>query len=110
MSLTKSRNYFSYPFMLMIFFTGITIFSSLFFNSFNTVKIAIFSINILFIGGIMSGTFGLYARDFLERKFGDVGRLFQNALILPIKLSKVFLSMAISDIFFIFFGLFCQLC
>ncbi len=102
-SLTKSYNYYSYPIILSIFFALITIFSYFFYDEFNKTTIAYTSINLFFIAGIMSGTFGLYARDFLERKFGDIGKLFQNLLIQPIKLSKIFLSSAISDSFFYFF-------
>lgn len=102
-SLTNSKNYYSYPFMLILFFSSMTIFANYFFKSFNINAISIYIINILFIGGIMSGSFGLYARDFLERKFGDVGKLFQNSQIQPIKLSKIFLLTALSDIFFYLF-------
>ena len=103
MSLTKSRNFYSYPLMLVIFFTGITVFSQYFLESFNATEVGKYLIGILFIGGAMSGTMGLYARDFLERKFGDIGKLFQNSLIQPIKLSKIFLTTALSDCFFYFF-------
>ncbi len=99
-SLTASSNFYSYPIMLFFFFLTITYLSNIFFNTFNSKTIGLYAISILFIGGIMSGVFGIYARDFLERKFGDIGRLFQNALIQPIKLNKLFMTIAISDSFF----------
>jgi len=101
--LTNSKNFYTYPIFVILFFSVLTIFSKIFFQTFDTKTIDIMAINILFVGGFMSGTFGLYARDFLERKFGDIGKLFQNALIQPISLNKIFLSNALSDIFFYLF-------
>ncbi len=102
-SLTNSKNYYSYPFTLICFFAGITLASHYFFSGLNTIKIGEYFISLLFVGGIMSGTFGLFARDFLERRFGDIGRLFQNSLLLPIKLGTIFLTAALSDTFFYIF-------
>lgn len=60
------------------------------------------SIIIFFAFGIMCGTFGLHATDYLERRFGDYGKLFSNTMSLPIKLSHVFLMTAVSDMIFYF--------
>ena len=40
------------------------------------------------------------AKDYLERRFGDFGKLFSNVLLLPISLKGVFLVFAVKDIVF----------
>lgn len=102
-NLYNKSNFFGYPLVLILFFTIITSSMIYLFAGYNEKLVAGFTINMFFIGGVMSGAFGLYAQDFLERKFGDIGRLFSNTLILPIKLSKTFITMAISDIIFYLF-------
>lgn len=99
-NLYKKENFYTYPLTLFLFFSIITATGIYLYNSFNEEKISIALISLFFIGGVMSGAFGLYARDFLERKFGDYGRLFSNTLILPINLKKTFVTLAISDAIF----------
>lgn len=102
-SMYNSKSFYSYPLMLTFFFALITASSLLLYESYNLVTIGTNVILVFFVGGIMSGAFGLYARDFLERKFGDFSRLFSNTQILPIPLKTTFLMFAVSDsIFYLF--------
>lgn len=102
-SMYNSKSFYSYPLMLTFFFTLITASSLLLYESYNLVTIGTNVILVFFVGGIMSGAFGLYARDFLERKFGDFSRLFSNTQILPISLKTTFIMFALSDsIFYLF--------
>lgn len=99
----NSKSFYSYPLMLTFFFALITTSALLLYESYDITQIGTNVILIFFVGGIMSGAFGLYARDLLERKFGDFARLFSNTQILPIPLKTTFLMFAISDSLFYLF-------
>lgn len=97
-SLHSKNNFFAFPLALLIMTLGVTVLFLKFSDAtLNIQSVALYSTIIFFIMGISSGTFGLNASDYLERRFGDVGKLFGNALILPIKLSNIFLMSAASD-------------
>lgn len=92
-------------------FFPITLFIAISLISFLLIKFSMLSalggisfgaLSIFFLFGILSGTFGLHATDYLERRFGDYGKLFSNALVLPINLSSIFLMTALSDLIFYF--------
>lgn len=102
-SFYNKRNFYTYPITIFLFFLMITLLGIWGFNRYNQDKVSLVMINIFFVGGVMSGAFGLYAQDYLERKFGDFGRLFSNTLILPIKLNMTFITLAISDTIFYLF-------
>ncbi|SEH05164.1 hypothetical protein [Candidatus Venteria ishoeyi] len=100
-SLNNQKSFFSFPFILL--FTTFVISSLLFVYSeinLDVTNLVFFSSGFFLITGIMSGIFGLTASDFLERRFGDMGTLFSNSLLLPIKLSDIFVVTALSDFVF----------
>ncbi|MFP4402232.1 MAG: hypothetical protein ACLFPL_03280 [Candidatus Nanoarchaeia archaeon] len=99
-NLYKSHSFFTYPIVLFLFFLGLTISSILLYDTYYPVVIGNTLIYLFFAAGLMSGAFGLYAKDYLERKFGDFNRLFSNTQIMPIPLKKTFLVFAISDSIF----------
>ena len=99
-NLYKSHSFFTYPVVLFLFFLGLTISSVLLYDSYYPIIIGNTLMYLFFAAGLMSGAFGLYAKDYLERKFGDFNRLFSNTQILPIPLRKTFLVFSISDSIF----------
>ncbi len=100
--LRGSRNFFLFPFILCILAAFITFFMSSYSSFGGSGSLVPAFIIVFFAFGIMSGTFGLHATDYLERRFGDFGKLFSNALVLPIRLSTIFMTAAVSDSIFYF--------
>lgn len=96
----KERNFYTYPFIIFLLFFTVLFFVFKINPSINQAKIFEIGFYIFLISGVMSGAFGMYARDYLERKYGDFGNLISNSLILPIKLKRIFFSFAISDMLF----------
>ncbi|MFT4244462.1 MAG: hypothetical protein ACMXYB_03335 [Candidatus Woesearchaeota archaeon] len=102
-SLYKFSNFYSYPITLLVFFAGITLLSLLVYDSIN-INMVVPTILLLFtIAGAMSGAFGLFAKDFLERVFPNSNRLLAHSRIFPISLKSTLLLFSISDSFFYFF-------
>lgn len=100
-SLNNQKNFFSFPLVLffIIFAISYLLFSYSEINL-NVNLLVFYSSSLFMIMGIMSGIFGLTAPDFLERRFGDIGKLFSNSLLLPIKLNDIFMMTALSDFVF----------
>ncbi|MDD3263817.1 MAG: hypothetical protein PHT94_02885 [Candidatus Nanoarchaeia archaeon] len=96
----KQRNFYSYPILMFVFFS--IVIGAVFLINPNVDVSKIYNVGfyIFLITGIMSGAFGMYARDYLERKYGDFGNLLSNSLILPIKMKTIFFSFAFSDMLF----------
>ena len=91
-------NFFSFPLAIMLLSGAVTASLTGFTQrGVDLVRTGTFLIGFFFIAGMMSGTFGLQASDFLERRFGDFGRLFSAAMLLPVRLSDIFLAAAASD-------------
>jgi hypothetical protein len=100
-ALYKSRSFFSFPLLMLV----LAFFISYGFINFSLTAQSdtdsgIIVLFVFFASGIMSGAFGLHAKDYLERRFGDFGKLFSNVLLLPISLKGVFLVFAVKDIVF----------
>lgn len=102
-SLYKSSNFYSYPITLFIFFAGITLFSLVAYDSINSNAVVPVVLVLFTIAGAMSGAFGLFAKDFLERVFPNSNRLLAHSRIFPISLKSTLLLFSISDSFFYFF-------
>jgi hypothetical protein len=100
-SFNNKFNFASYPILITLLTLGISTVILQYTNAtFKTSNFAFFS-NVLFIiFGLLMGIFGLNGTDLLERRFGDIGKVFKNSLILPIKLNDIFTSAAISDLVF----------
>lgn len=100
-ALYNNKQFFVFPLIIMLFTLFICLgFIYLTTGEFAAQEISLLIIFIFFTSGIMSGAFGLHARDYLERRFGEFGKLFSNALLLPIKLKDIFLITAVKDILF----------
>ncbi|MGM5488829.1 MAG: hypothetical protein ACQESG_07820 [Nanobdellota archaeon] len=100
---SQLRGYRSFSLFPLVLFIG-TAMVSFFLIRFSSLsgEFALGSIIIFFMFGIVCGTFGLHATDYLERRFGDYGKLFANTMVLPIRLRHVFLMTAASDMIFYF--------
>lgn len=99
--LRGTKSFVLYPIVILIT-TAIASYLLLNYSNLIGSSIAQICIMIFFSFGIISGTFGLNASNYLERRFGDFGKLFSNALLLPIKLGNIFFMTAISDSIFYF--------
>ncbi|MFP4423942.1 MAG: hypothetical protein ACLFP2_01795 [Candidatus Woesearchaeota archaeon] len=93
------RSFSLFPLVLLLG-TGVVSYFLIRFSSLGDFSFG--SVVIFFAFGIMCGTFGLHATDYLERRFGDYGKLFSNTMVLPIKLRHVFLMTALGDMIFYF--------
>jgi len=100
--LRGSRSFFLFPLVLAVVSAGVTYFLSMYSSIGQSTGLIPVFITLFFSFGIMSGTFGLHATDYLERRFGDYGKLFSNAMVLPVKLKDIFLMAAASDSIFYF--------
>lgn len=99
-ALRGAKSFFFYPVVLLLG-TALTAFFMTKYSTMSGIEALSFSIIVFFfMFGFISGSFGLHATDYLERRFGDFGKLFSNVLVLPVKLSDVFLMAAISDSIF----------
>ena len=98
-SLYNRRNIIAFPLTLMVLsFLGFLLFSST--SGIDFISFSKFFLITSFVVGLTTGSIELNASDFLEKRFGDYGKLFFNSLLLPIRLSKLFIITAIADIIF----------
>ena len=103
-TLYKSRYFYTFPILIAFFSMFITwgVLSPR--SGINLEQpLSLFVILLFFTSGLINGAFGLHAKDYLERRFGEFGKLFSNTLILPISLRKTYLSLAIKDLIFYLF-------
>lgn len=100
-SLYNNSSFFSFPILIAVFTFCITLgFHYLTTGDFQSNNIVQIVLLIFLASGIMAGTFGLQARDYLERRFGEFGKLINNSQILPIDLKTLFITASIKDIVF----------
>jgi hypothetical protein len=100
-SFNNKFNFISFPIIIALITLGISTLILKYTDiTFNINNFAFFSNAIFIILGLLMGIFGLNGTDLLERRFGDMGKLFKNALLLPIELNTIFTSAAISDLVF----------
>ena len=99
-ALRGRRSFLLFPLLLLL---G-TLITSLALLNYSTITVnentALTFIIIFSMFGFVSGMFGLHASDYLERRFGDYGKLFANMFIQPIPIRKIFLATAITDSLF----------
>ncbi len=100
--LRGNRSFYFFPFVIVILSAVITYFMDRYSTISGSAGVVPGFLLVFFSFGIMSGTFGLHATDYLERRFGDFGRLFSNAMVLPVKLRDIFMTAAASDSIFYF--------
>jgi len=84
-------------FLLSLFVSGVFMFII---DEINTEFYVMVSFMLFFLMGMMNGAFGIYAKDYLERRFGDIGRLFSNLTILPVSIQKIFFTTILKDVLF----------
>lgn len=97
--LRGTKSFLVFPLIILIG-TAITCYAMLNYSDIIGSSIVQICLILFFTFGLISGTFGLNASNYLERRFGDYGRLFTNALVLPIKLSTIFMMDALTDSIF----------
>ena len=93
-------SFYYFPFMIFLLSSFV---SFVFFSikgDINTEMFVIISAIIFFLMGLMNGAFGIYAKDYLERRFGDIGKVFSNLVLLPISLKTIFTLTIIKDVIF----------